>query len=110
MIIKIKLILNQLLVSKKYLPKKYAYLFWGKKSCPFCRAFVPKLTEISQKRHIEIYYIDTTNTDTDPILKKMRKHFKVTGVPCLTKIKTYKSFKTLNRAKTSLSKFLTKQF
>ncbi|WP_415576418.1 hypothetical protein [Lactobacillus bombicola] len=99
-----------MLVSKKYLPKKYDYLFWEKKSCPFYRAFVPKLAEISQKRHIEIYYIDTTNTDTVPILKKMRKHFKVTGVPCLTMIKTYKSFKTLNRAKTSLSKFLTKQF
>ncbi|WEV51262.1 conjugal transfer protein TraF [Lactobacillus sp. ESL0731] len=94
----------------KLVGKKKITVFWGKKSCPFCRAFVPKLAKIGHQRHIKIYYIDTTKTDSNSALKKARKRFKVTGVPTLMKIKNNKKFVIMDRTRTDLTHFLTKKY
>ncbi|RMC41972.1 thioredoxin [Lactobacillus sp. ESL0236] len=81
--------------------------FGGKASCPYCRAFVPGLAELSKKRKINIYYI---NTDSDNFLKEERKKYKVESVPTLIKIKDKEHFKVLNRMKGTLNQFLTKYY
>ena len=94
----------------KLLGKKFIYVFWGKASCPYCRAFVPGLAELSKKRGINIYYINTEKTDSNNFLKKERKKYKVESVPTLIKIKDKKHFKVLNRMKGTLNQFLTKYY
>lgn len=90
--------------------KKTIYVFWGRASCPFCRAFVPSLAQLSKKRKINIYYIDTENTDSNKILRSERKRYKVKTVPTLIKIKDKKSFKTFNHMKETLEHFLKKKY
>ena len=94
----------------KLLGKKFIYVFWGKASCPYCRAFVPGLAELSKKRKINIYYINTEKTDSNNFLKKERKKYKVESVPTLIKIKDKKHFKVLDRMKGTLNQFLTKYY
>ncbi|RMC47471.1 MULTISPECIES: thioredoxin family protein [unclassified Lactobacillus] len=99
--------INKLLDKKN---KRIIYVFWGKASCPYCRAFVPGLAELSKKRGINIYYINTEKTDSNNFLKKERKKYKVESVPTLIKIKDKKHFKVLNRMKGTLNQFLTKYY
>ncbi|MDF7672828.1 conjugal transfer protein TraF [Lactobacillus sp. ESL0701] len=94
----------------KLVGKKKITVFWGKKSCPFCRAFVPKLAKISHQQHMKIYYIDTTKTDSNSALKKARKKFKVTGVPTLMKIKSNRNFLIMDRTHMDIIHFLTKNY
>lgn len=99
--------INKLLDKKN---KRIIYVFWGKASCPYCRAFVPGLAKLSKKRKIKIYYINTESTDKDKYLKKERKKYKVESVPTLIKIKNKRHFKVFDRGKSTLNQFLTKNY
>lgn len=68
------------------------FIYFGRKTCPYCREFVPKLREISESKQIDIYYLDTENTETDITLQEIRKEFKVEYVPTLIYIKNGKSY------------------
>lgn len=89
------------------------YLYFGRATCSYCRAFVPDLASISQKNGVTIYYIDTKNTDTDKELQSLREKYNIEFVPSLIKIEqgdsnSFKSYNTKND-RNELEKFLSKK-
>jgi predicted bacteriocin transport accessory protein len=62
------------------------YVYFGRVTCSYCRAFVPNLANMSSQKNILIYYIDTENTDSDPDIQAIRKKYSVDSVPSLIKI------------------------
>lgn len=89
------------------------YLYFGRATCSYCRAFVPELASISQKKGVTIYYIDTENTDTDKEIQSLREKYNIEFVPSLIKIEqgdsnTFKSYDTKSDSN-ELEKFLSKK-
>lgn len=70
-------------LSEKVLSNENNYVYFGRQTCPYCRAFVPKLNKLSKERKINIYYIDTENTDTDIKLQELRSKLNIETVPSL---------------------------
>ena len=62
------------------------YVYFGRVTCSYCRAFVPDLANVSSQKNILIYYIDTENTDSDPDIQAIRKKYSIDSVPSLIKI------------------------
>lgn len=58
------------------------YLYVGRATCPHCCLFVEKLNEIvQQEKNVEIYYLDSQNTELDDELKTFRENHKIDYVP-----------------------------
>jgi predicted bacteriocin transport accessory protein len=70
-----------------------AYIYFGRVTCPYCREFAEEFPEAK----VEIYYVDTENTDIDPELQKVRDEFGISTVPNLVFRKKDGSFTKLNR-------------
>lgn len=87
------------------------YLYFGRATCPYCRAFVPELVSISKKNGVTIYYIDTENTDKK--IQSLREKYNIEFVPSLIKIEKSESkrFESYNIKDDSseLEKFLYKK-
>lgn len=47
-------------------------LFIGRPTCPYCRRFEPKLTQVAKDNDLTVYYLNSENQDS------------VTHEPCLT--------------------------
>lgn len=62
------------------------YFYFGRQSCPYCRAFVPSLSKISKQNNVTIYYIDTEDTEKNTGLKALRNELNIDKVPSLVKI------------------------
>ena len=62
------------------------YVYFGRVTCSYCRAFVPDLANMSSQKNILIYYIDTENTDSDHDIQAIRKKYSIDSVPSLIKI------------------------
>ncbi len=77
-------------------------VYLGRKTCPNCRQFVSKLSEVSKKE--KIYYIDTDKQKNDTQFIKFIKREKINVVPILIRIKNNKvikvySYPNLNKNK-----------
>ena len=57
------------------------YLYTGRETCPHCKIFVPKLYEAIKERKVDIYYLDSENTDIDIALKQFRNSYSINTVP-----------------------------
>lgn len=58
-------------------------LYTGRKTCPYCRSFVPKLHEAS--KDATIYYLDSEDYKTNLTLQQFRKTYHIETVPNLSK-------------------------
>jgi predicted bacteriocin transport accessory protein len=57
------------------------FLYVGRSTCPWCRKLVPFLHELSINKKIDLFYLDSTNTDTDYELKEFRDYYGIQYVP-----------------------------
>lgn len=63
--------------------KESFVLYVGRGSCPYCQIFAPKLNKAYQDTGVEIYYLDSENSDSNPELTKFRESFSIDYVPFL---------------------------
>ena len=59
------------------------YVYIGRKSCPYCRVFVPKLKQASINTKTLIYYLDIENTIENSLEGEFMKQNRIETVPAL---------------------------
>lgn len=59
------------------------YIYIGRATCEWCRLFVPTLAEYAYKNQIEVYYLDSSETETDMMVKSFRVLNEIDFVPTL---------------------------
>ncbi|WP_238138663.1 thioredoxin, partial [Streptococcus suis] len=64
-------------------------LYIGRETCPYCRDFVPKLTEAVEQSHATIYYLDS-ESDPNGKIQQFRQSQGLATVPSLTYYKSGK--------------------
>lgn len=62
---------------------EYFYLYVGRMTCQWCRKLAPSLQYASSERGIEIYYLDSSETDTDGDLSSFRDDYAIETVPAV---------------------------
>lgn len=76
---------------------KPTFIYFGRKTCPFCRNFLPTLNNIKEKTKSHIMVLDTEDTQTDKDIKNARDMYDIKTVPSLIYLKkdnTYEKFNT----------------
>lgn len=58
-------------------------LFVGRPTCEWCRKLAPSLQEVSESRGITVFYLDSTNTETDSELANFRDLYDISTVPAV---------------------------
>lgn len=76
--------------------EKPTFIYFGRKTCPFCREFVPILNNVRRRTDSKILYIDTEDTQTDDNLKKVRGMYSISTVPSLIYLKKDNSYEKFN--------------
>lgn len=66
---------------------KPVYIYFGRETCQYCRAFVPKLRSAAVRAKVHIYYLDTENYKTDKDIQSVRNSYQIDSVPSLIKVK-----------------------
>lgn len=56
-------------------------LFIGRPTCPYCRRFEPKLTQVAKENKLDVYYINSD--EISPELDSLRSTYNVATVPGL---------------------------
>lgn len=59
------------------------YIYVGRVTCEWCRLFVNYLNEYSNENNIEIYYLDSTDTEVNEKIKGFREKNNIEFVPAL---------------------------
>lgn len=62
-------------------------LYIGRESCPACRDFVNKLSELAEKDNLDILYLDSTDTENRKDIKTFRDEYDIIYVPSLLILK-----------------------
>lgn len=76
-------------VEQKTQNEEEFILYIGRETCPYCRDFVPKLTEAVEQSHTTIYYLDSESDPTGKI-QQFRQSQGLATVPSLTYYKSGK--------------------
>ncbi|HEM3587743.1 TPA: thioredoxin [Streptococcus suis] len=76
-------------VEQKVQDEEEFILYIGRETCPYCRDFVPKLTEAVERSHATIYYLDS-ESDPNGKIQQFRQSQGLTTVPSLTYYKSGK--------------------
>ena len=58
-------------------------LFVGRPTCEWCRKLAPSLQEVSESRGMTVFYLDSTNTETDSELANFRDLYDISTVPAV---------------------------
>lgn len=56
---------------------------FSRKSCPWCQVLMPNLVLAQAATGKTVYYVDTLNTLSDPVLKAFRDEYEISFVPTL---------------------------
>lgn len=62
------------------------HLYIGRKTCPYCRNFVPKLRAVGRDLDVKIYYIDSEDSENQS-LTDFRNNNEIRTVPALLNVK-----------------------
>ncbi|MDM8300687.1 hypothetical protein [Collinsella tanakaei] len=57
------------------------YLYIGRPTCRWCRKLLPSMAQVFADRGVDLYYLDSTNTDADEALAAFRDRHGVKTVP-----------------------------
>ena len=60
--------------------KDLAVVYIGRATCPFCRKFAKKLSGLTNKINITIYYVDSDNF-SDNLINSFREKYNIVTVP-----------------------------
>lgn len=71
-------------------------LFIGKPVCPFCQKFIPKLNHVAEQNNLDIYYLNSIDTETTPEIRALRDRMDIPTVPQVVTIDGKDSFTNLN--------------
>ncbi|MFC5632075.1 MULTISPECIES: thioredoxin domain-containing protein [Streptococcus] len=58
-------------------------LFIGRSSCPFCRLFEPKLTNVANALNEAVYFLNSEDFSDATEIQKFRSKYGIPTVPCL---------------------------
>lgn len=61
------------------------FLYVGRPTCEWCRKVAPALQNAFTEFGINLYYLDSTNTEVDTDLQSFRERFEIDEVPSLLK-------------------------
>ncbi len=59
------------------------FLFVGRSTCEWCRRLAPSVQEVFTKKNIEVFYIDSSETDIDSRLNDFRIRYHIDTVPSI---------------------------
>ncbi|CYV07448.1 Thiol-disulfide isomerase and thioredoxin [Streptococcus suis] len=76
-------------VEQKVQDEEEFILYIGRETCPYCRDFVPKLTEAVEQSHATIYYLDS-ESDPNGKIQQFQQSQGLATVPSLTYYKSGK--------------------
>lgn len=77
-------------VNEEYL------LFVGRPTCEWCRRLAPFLQQVSEDRDLTIFYLDSTNTETDSDLANFKSQYDIPTVPAVILFESDGSFVKLD--------------
>lgn len=61
-------------INKKINNGDSFYLYTGRKTCPYCAMFAPKLNEAAKETHSDIFYLDLENSDAENLNDFLQKN------------------------------------
>lgn len=59
------------------------YLYVGRSTCEWCRKLAPTLQSVAQNLGIDVYYLDSENSDANPPVKEFREQYSIQEVPAI---------------------------
>lgn len=65
--------------------KENFFLYVGRPTCEWCRKVAPSLQSAFTELGVDLYYLDSTNTESDSDIQSFRESFEITEVPALLK-------------------------
>lgn len=89
---------------------KKRFIYFGRRTCPYCRKFVPLLKKVAEQNKLTIEYLNTENTQIDKEIQSIRKKYEVITVPaliCLDSNGTVKKYDS--KTNEDLTKWITAQ-
>lgn len=98
---------NDQLDSYNKLSNNDYLLYFGRKTCSYCRDFVPTINIESKKRNLLVFYIDTENTEENTKLSNLRNTLNIEYVPSVIFI-SKESVNLFNDELQSFQEFLDK--
>lgn len=58
-------------------------LFVGRATCPYCRKFAPKLSQVAQENQLEIAFLNSEDTNDLEAIQAFRTRYDMPTVPAL---------------------------
>ncbi|QTJ38373.1 thiol reductase thioredoxin [Dolosigranulum pigrum] len=63
--------------------EKPVVVFFGRETCPYCRKFIPKLHNVTQKHDILVHFVHSGHPDYQEEIAQVRDKYDVPTVPGL---------------------------
>ena len=70
------------------------FLYTGRATCQWCRKMVPVLNKVIKEGNIEMFYLDSENTEEDKVLSDFRKEYEIKTVPSIIYFKSSENYYT----------------
>ena len=83
---------------------KIVYIYFGRKTCSYCREFVGELDKLSKKNNVVIYYVDTEKSESSKATE-LRNTYDIEYVSTLIKFSNGQ-YKTYDSESMVLDEFL----
>lgn len=84
------------------------FIYFGRKTCKYCRKFVPKLKNVFEQKKIKLNYLDTESLSEDT-KKEILNKYKITEVPSLIFVNEENNFVLYDEDESRLDVWVEKQ-